>query len=128
MKLSNILTFPDVITDLSAQKLPFTLVYKFARLNEAVKKEIGFYQEQLRKIISDCAELDENGEPIEVQKDDGAPGGIKIRADAIDECNQRFEELQNLEIELPVSFKSEELEKLELTLEQMTVLMPLISE
>ena len=88
-------------------------------------KEITFYQEKLRTIIMEYAELDNEGIPV--QTEDGQ--GIKIQKGKEEVCATAIMELQEIEVNLPdITFTLEEFSNLELTFVELGYALPFITE
>ena len=119
MKLYQILNLPHVYETILEKNLPFSLAYK---LKEAVNKELEFYRNSMTKLVDEYAEK-ENGQPVFLEN-----GDIKIIPEKITECQQRINELQNVEITIDVSFTPAELEPLEMSIKDLQNLMPFIKE
>ena len=122
MKLYQILNLPHVYETILEKNLPFSLAYKLNKLAEAVNKELEFYRNSMAKLVDEYAEK-ENGQPVLLEN-----GDIKIIPEKINECQQRINELQNVEITIDVSFTPEELEPLEMSIKDLQNLMPFIKE
>ena len=122
MKLYQILNLPYVYETILEKNLPFSLAYKLNKLAEAVNKELEFYRNSMTKLIDEYAEK-ENGQPVLLEN-----GDIKIIPEKITECQQRINELQNVEITIDVSFTPAELEPLEMSIKDLQNLMPFIKE
>ena len=122
MKLYQILNLPHVYETILEKNLPFSLAYKLNKLAEAVNKELEFYHNSMTKLIDEYAEK-ENGQPVFLEN-----GDIKIFPEKITECQQRINELQNVEITIDVSFTPAELEPLEMSIKDLQNLMPFIKE
>ena len=122
MKLYQILNLPHVYETILEKNLPFSLAYKLNKLAEAVNKELEFYRNSMTKLIDEYAEK-ENGQPVLLEN-----GDIKIIPEKITECQQRINELQNVEITIDISFTPKELEPLEMSIKDLQNLMPFIKE
>ena len=122
MKLYQILNLPHVYETILEKNLPFSLAYKLNKLAEAVNKELEFYRNNMTKLVDEYAEK-ENGQPVLLEN-----GDIKIIPEKITECQQRINELQNVEITIDVSFTPAELEPLEMSIKDLQNLMPFIKE
>ena len=120
MKLYQILNLPHVYETILEKNLPFSLAYKLNKLAEAVNKELEFYRNSMTKLIDEYAEK-ENGQPVLLEN-----GDIKIIPEKITECQQRINELQNVEITIDISFTPKELEPLEMSIKDLQNLMPFI--
>lgn len=76
--------------------LPLKVAYKLNKIKKNASKEATFYAEKFQEIIDEYAKKDENGELI--FSDDNEQ--ILIQPDKIEECNQKLNELQNLEVQI----------------------------
>ena len=104
--------------------LPMKTSYKFAKLFSNINSKYEFYQTQISLIINNYSEKDENGEPV-ITED----GNFKIQKDKIDTCQQKIDELINLNVEVPdIKFTFDELEQLELSVEQFMLLIDFCEE
>lgn len=125
MKISEILIFHQNYEKLSIEKMPFFVAYKLNKIFNAFAKDKEFYEEQMNKIILEYAQVDENGLP----KQNADKSGILIQEDRIQECHEKINELQNLEIDIPeVTFSPTELNSLRVSPETLQSLMPFIYE
>ena len=105
--------------------LPLKGAYKLNKIRKAVEKEGEFYTEKFQEIVDTYSRKDENGNIV--FSDDG--DRILIEEDKIDECNQKLEDLQNLEVQIEnYDLKLEDLgEDLECTPDELEALMPFFS-
>ena len=122
MKIYQLLSLPALYNSISDKNLPFALAYKLSKLAIQVNEELKFYQENLTKIIEEYGEK-ENGELVYLSN-----GDIKIHEGKAEECHARIEELQNVEVDIKVTFTPNELEPLEMSIKDLQALMPLINE
>ena len=98
--------------------------YKFAKLLKSASSEVDFYRAQYTLYIQKYSEKEENGN-IKILEN----GNIKILPEMIEECKQKLEELENLEVDFPdVSFSLEELEELNMTMRDILILDAFITE
>lgn len=77
-------------------KLPLKAAYKLTKIKKAVEAETQYYGEKFQEIIDTYAKKDENGNLV--YNDEGTQ--ILIKDGMVVECNQKLEELHNLEIEI----------------------------
>ena len=104
-------------------KLPIRVSYKFARLGTSLRTELEFYQDRMNSILSDYGQKDENGEYIKLPNQNG----IQIQSSKFEECVKAIKELESIEIKFDgIQFDIEELENLDLTGEEVELLLPLI--
>lgn len=108
----------------SRTDLPIKTTYKVLKFFEVVEKEANFYRDEIIKILNQYAERDDEGKIIAT---DGGQN-IKIKEDCIAECEQKMQELANLEVDKPsVTFTLDELPD-GLTVQELSYLMPFIEE
>lgn len=92
------------------------LAYKLAKLSKAISEDINFYQEKYIEYLEMFGERDENGDFISNK------GNIKIISGLEQECKEKFNELNSIEVEIPnIKFSLEELEQLNMTMKDMLV-------
>lgn len=126
MKLVDTFEFLNIRNKLIDKKLPIKTSYKFTRFFAQLENESKFFNETLQKIIDEYGQRDENGEFILTSDKQG----VKIKEDKLDECMNKIDELNNVEVHLeyePV-FSLDELEGLDLEMKYINLLMPYISE
>ena len=75
-------------------KLPLKAAYKLTKIKNAVEKETEYYGEKFQEIVDTYAQKDENGNLK--YNEDGSQ--ILIKDGMVMECNQKLEELHNLEV------------------------------
>jgi hypothetical protein len=94
MKMYEIVAFNDFyINHISQQQISISVAYKVNKIMQAIKTDLEFYQSELQKIFDDCVEQ-ENGlyKRTEDQKN------FIIKADSIEEFEQRYTDLQQFEV------------------------------
>ena len=125
MKLIELYNTESLYNKLSSRTdLPIKLVYKLTKFFEVVNKEAEFYREELAKILNEYAERDEDGKVATT--DDGL--SIKIKKDCLTVCEEKLQELANLEVEVPdIKFSMDELPE-GLSVQELSYLMPFIEE
>lgn len=106
-------------------KLPLKAAYKLTKIKQAVEKETEYYGEKFQEIVDTYAKKDEDGNLM--YSKDGSQ--ILIKDGMIIECNQKLEELHNLEIGIEnYNLTIEDLgEGIEVTTEDLDALMPFFS-
>lgn len=124
MKMYEALALPNFYASVQDKKMPIKTAYKLSRLAKRAEEEIKFYQKEFMRIIDEYA-LKENGQLI--YSEDMA--SIKIIPGKEDECNAKITELKDLEIDFSsFEFSLDEFESLELTLAEMSSILPLIKD
>ena len=125
MKLYEILAFRSLYEKIKDTSLPIKITYKLTKLFHRVQDELNFYQTEQYKILESIALKDNNGNYIYTE--DG--NGIKIEEGKEKECEEKMNELLNIDVIIDdISFSLDELESLQLSIEDMNCLMPLIKE
>lgn len=120
-KMYQILNFPTFFDKIKNEKLPFKTSYKLALLTNEMEKHISFYQEKFQELIQEYSQKDENGNPK--YSENGM--NILLIHETEEEAYERINELRDIEVELPnITFTPEEFDKLELTVFEMTIILP----
>lgn len=106
-------------------KLPLKAAYKLTKIKNAVENETQYYGEKFQEIVDTYAQKDENGNLK--YNEDGTQ--ILIKDGMVMECNQKLEELHNLEVGIEnYNLTIEDLgEDIEVTTEDLDALMPFFS-
>lgn len=124
MKMYEILAVQDFYPSIQNQKLPIKTAYKLTRLGRRIEEELDFYQKEFQHILDDYAQK-ENGQLV--YSDDMA--SIKIIPGKEEECAKKITELRELEVSLDdFKFDIDEFENLNLTISQMSAILPFIAE
>lgn len=97
--------------------------YKVMKFLKAIENDTTFYNTKLTEIVQEYVEKD--GDKIKTDE----RGNFVIAKDKIPECNNKIVDLGNVEIEVNLpSFKLEDFTECDFTLEELSILEPLISE
>lgn len=124
MKMYEIIELQALYNSIGNIKLPLKTTYKFARLMKRAEEEIAFYQKKFREIIEEYG-IKENGEYK--MSEDGM--SILIIPGKEVECNERVSELRNLDVIIEgITFTIEELEGIDISISELSCLMPLIED
>lgn len=115
-----------LINSFKDKKMPIKTAFKFNNLETLIQGHYEFYMEKLNEIIYEYGEKDSENNLIMTEDQTG----YKIQKGFEIECQEKINELSNLEVELPnsVSFTLEELENLEVNLYEIQSLSKLIIE
>lgn len=115
-----------LINSFKDKKMPIKTAFKFNNLETLIQGHHEFYIEKLNEIIYEYGEKDSENNLIMTEDQTG----YKIQKGFEIECQEKINELSNLEVELPnsVSFTLEELENLEVNLYEIQSLSKLIVE
>lgn len=104
---------------------PIKTTYKLMKLARAVAKELEFYNSKLRDYINEYSLKDESGNLQKGESD----SEILIDPARLEECQQKIQELNELEVELPdITFSLEELEGANFSISDLQVFSPFIAE
>ena len=123
LKMYQIVELPTFLNKVKQQKLPFKTAYQIALLMQEVDKHHSFYQEQFREILMEYSKKDEQGNLVPTS--DGQ--GVMLAEETMDEAYIKLAELRDLDVALPdIKFAMEAFEKVELTPEEMMILLPFI--
>lgn len=111
-----------LIDQLSKKRFDIHIQYKFIKIRKAIKEEEEIYQEQIKLNCEPYFEKDQFGNPIMNEQ-----GGFKISSEKINECYLLMHQMNSLDIQIPdIYFSLDELEKLDLTLGELSLLEPFI--
>ena len=111
-----------LIARIKTKKFSIETQYKFIKLAKIMEEELAIVNEQKYLLLDNYAEKDEKG--MFIMLDDG---GVKIKEEYLEECSKKINELNSRQITIPdITFSLDELEPLELTLEELFILEPLI--
>ena len=123
LKMYQLNDFPTFFEKVKSQKLPFKTSYRLTLLSQEVQKHIDFYQEKFRETLFEYGKKDEGGNLMPTE--DGQ--GILLIEETMNEAYQKLAELRDLDVELPnVKFSPDDFDKVELSPEEMLVIMPFI--
>lgn len=123
--MNQVVEFQKFYENIKNMKFPLKTAYKLNRLITQINNEISFYQQKFSEIINEFGKRDENGEFVYSQ--DGS--SIEIIEGRQSECQEKVNELQNLEAEIQdIFFTIDELDGLNLTLYEMNCLLPFIKD
>ena len=124
MKMYEVLELQILYNSIANVKLPLKTTYKFTRLMKRVEEELSFYKEKFREIIEEYG-VKENGE----YKFTPDGQSIAIIPGKEVECNTKLTELRNLDVPIDgIKFSIEELEKLDVSISELSCLMSLIED
>lgn len=125
LKMYQIIPFENFYTRIKSCVLPIKISYKLSKLARAIEQEKTFYQSKVQEIIEEYGERDENGE-LKLTDDKTA---FVIKEDKVLECQQKMNELLELEIDIEeIKFSIDDLEDLKLSPQEMDALIPFIIE
>lgn len=97
--------------------------YKVMKFLKSIESDTIFYDTKLTEIAQECAEKD--GDKIKTTEN----GNIVLAKDKISEWNNKIANLADVEVDVTLpSFKLEDFSECNFTLEELSILEPLISE
>lgn len=119
---SNILNLLNFIASIKDRNFSIQTQYKFLKIKNVVEEEEKIIIEQKLDLIQKYADTDEDGNIITSED-----GGIKIKQEYVQECQNKINEMNSIQIQLPdIYFSLDELESLNLTLGELELLEPFI--
>lgn len=124
MKMYEVLALQNFYASIQDKKMPIKTTYKLSRLAKHIEEEVQFYQKEFARIVDEYAQKENNSL---VYSDDMT--SIKIIPGKEEECNNKIIELKELEVDLTqFEFTLDEFDFLELTLAEMSSILPLIKD
>lgn len=112
----------EAIKNLKSKNLPIKTAYRLLKLAELVSKEAENYRNLFRQILDEYAEKKEDGSYV--LSEDGA--NVIIQKDHIQDANQKVDELNKIDVEIPYTFDIKDFDNIEISLEELAPLMDLI--
>lgn len=122
MRIQKILAMEEAIKNLKSKNLPIKTAYRLLKLAELVSNEAENYRNLFRQILDEYAEKKEDGSYV--LSEDGA--NVIIQKDHIQDANQKVDELNKIDVEIPYTFDIKDLDNIEISLEELAPLMDLI--
>ena len=122
MRIQKILAMEEAIKNLKSKNLPIKTAYRLLKLAELVSKEAENYRNLFRQILDEYAEKKEDGSYV--LSEDGA--NVIIQKDHIQDTNQKVDELNKIDVEIPYTFDIRDFDNIEISLEELAPLMDLI--
>ena len=122
MRIQKILTIEKAIKNLKSKNLPIKTAYRLLKLAELVSNEAENYRNLFRQILDEYAEKKEDGSYV--LSEDGA--NVIIQKDHIQDANQKVDELNKIDVEIPYTFDIKDFDNIEISLEELAPLMDLI--
>ena len=122
MRIQKILAMEEAIRNLKSKNLPIKTAYRLLKLAELVSNEAENYRNLFRQILDEYAEKKEDGSYV--FSEDGA--NVIIQKDHIQDANQKVDELNKIDVEIPYTFDIKDFDNIEISLEELAPLMDLI--
>ena len=122
MRIQKILAMEEAIKNLKSKNLTIKTAHRLIKLAELVSKEAENYRNLFRQILDEYAEKKEDGSYV--LSEDGA--NVIIQKDHIQDANQKVDELNKIDVEIPYTFDIKDFDNIEISLEELAPLMDLI--
>jgi len=123
IKLINIMEINSIFSKYYNSKLPIKTSFKIMKFSQSVEKEVEFFKNKLAEIVDQTAEKDADGRLKQIN------GEYILIPEKIDDFNQQYNELQEIEVEIEdLKFSLNELESLELTPQELYTIQDFIEE
>ena len=122
MRIQKILAMEEAIKNLKSKNLPIKTAYRLLKLAELVSNEAENYRNLFRQILDEYAEKKEDGSYV--LSEDGE--NVIIQKDHIQDANQKVDELNKIDVEIPYTFDIKDFDNIEISLEELAPLMDLI--
>ena len=124
MKMYEALALQNFYAIVQDKRMPIKTAYKLSRLAKRAEEEAQFYQAEFARIVDEYA-LKENGQIV--YSDDMS--SIRIIPGREEECGAKITELRELDVDFSqFEFSIDEFDSLELTLAEMSSILPLIKD
>ena len=122
IKSSTIQELEKIFSEINNKQFNIETHYKFIKIKKKLKEEIEIINNQIQILIDNYGEKDKNNNLVLTEN-----GGIKIKAEALQECENKIKAINELNIQLPdIYFSLEELKPLNLSFYQLEILEPFI--
>ena len=123
--LKQLMDLRNMLPEIEKISLPLKAIYPLTKIKDKSENSFPFYQEKIREIVLDCAELDEQGQLIQAENGQG----FKLKQDKQVEFFEKMGELEQLPVEIEGNkIPYAGLENASFSLDTMTILLPFIEE
>lgn len=123
ISISDLAAAVNFVEQHRADKMPFRIAYKFNKFISDSKDDVMFFREKYGELLREYSQKDNKGDPI------FQDGNLQIQKDKLDEFSKKATDIFSTQVDAPnVEFKIDELEKIEVSIEELTPLMPFIKE
>ena len=124
VQLKDIIEGTEVLKKLAGQPLRGKVAFQISKILKRLEDELTLFNNTRVDIIKKYSQTDENGELISDEN-----GNVKLKEETIEDFNKEITELLNMEIEIDANkIALEDIENVDFTPAEMTLLMPLIEE
>lgn len=123
LTLSQLVNINKILSSKSAMSIPIQTAFDIAQVLDKCQCSMEFYQQQMSKFLQQYAEKNDDGSYVINN------GSIKLKADCVEMGTQQLHELENTKITLDIKpFKLDQLATLNLTIQEVQILMPIIEK
>ena len=124
MKITEVLELYNFCLTFKSKKMPIRTTYKFTKLVTQIEPEVNFYREKFQEIIKEYAIIENDTYKF---SEDGK--SILVKDCFKEECANKINELQNLDIDLSnFKFSIDDLGDIDLSMDEMRILLPIIAD
>lgn len=124
IQLKDVIESTEVLKKLAGEKLRGKVAFQISKILKRLEDELTLFNSTRVEIIKKYSQTDENGELIADEE-----GNVKLKEEAIEDFNKEIVELLNMEIKIDANkIAIEDIENIDFTPAEMTLLMPLIEE
>lgn len=106
-----------LLNKLFSASLPVKVAYRLSKIQKVVGSEAEKYQELRMAIVNKFGVKDDAGELVSDES-----GNVKLMEDKIEDVVSEMNDLHDIELELPSKIKIDDLETIELTAYELTIL------
>lgn len=125
LKMQDIVNFTSFYEAVKSEKISMKTAYRLAQLMNAIEKELQFYRDKIKEILSTYGEKDEQGNPVPTENGEG----FKLRPGTDLECFNAMHELQEIEVDLPdIKFSLEDFGNAEISTSAIAAALPFIKD
>ena len=123
--LKQLMDLHALLPEIEKISLPLKAVYPLTKIKEKADSNFPFYQENVRTIVLECAQLDEEGNLIQAE----GGQGFNLKPEKQVEFFERMGELEKIPVEIEGNkIPYVGLENANFSLGTMTILLPFIEE
>jgi len=124
IQLKDVIESTEVLKKLAGEKLRGKVAFQISKILKKLEDELTLFNSTRVEIIKKYSQTDENGELIADEE-----GNVKLKEESIEDFNKEIIELLNMEIKIDANkIAIEDIENIDFTPAEMTLLMPLIEE
>lgn len=125
IRMKDVVGVQEFYNTIKDKKLPIKTAFKLSKIIRDVSSHIEFYQKRMSQIMEESAERDTDGNFV--IEDEGR--AVRLKKDKIAQVAKEMKELQELPMILnEEKLRIEELSGLDLTIEEMMTIAPLLED